>query len=89
MAVIPNRKDGKLFLEIDNGDLDKMEEVLKKWNFKDEQSFWRFSLSILIETEDKALWIKTNSIAAVFIYLLYACYTIILFSQNVLRLGYT
>ena len=60
MAVIPNRKDGKLFLEIDNGDLDKMEEVLTKWNFKDEQSFWRFSLSILIETEDKALWIKTN-----------------------------
>lgn len=60
MAVTPTRKNGKLILEIDNGDLEKMEEVLKRWNFKDEQAFWRFSISLLIETEDKEIWIKTN-----------------------------
>ena len=39
MAVISTRKDNKLTLEIDNveidnGDYTKMEEVLKRWNFK-------------------------------------------------------
>lgn len=60
MAVISTKKDNKLVLEIDNGDLTKMEEVLRKWNFKDEQSFLRFSVSILLETEGKSLWIKAN-----------------------------
>jgi hypothetical protein len=60
MAVISTKKDNRLVLEIDNGDLTKMQEVLKRWNFKDEQSFWRFSVSILLETEDKSLWIKSN-----------------------------
>lgn len=60
MAVISNEKDGKLILEIDNGDLTKMKDVLNKWNFKDIQSFWRFSVSILLKTEDNALWIKEN-----------------------------
>jgi hypothetical protein len=60
MAVIPTQTDNKLTLSIDNGDLTKMEEVLEKWGFKDIQSFWRFSVSILLETEDKALWIKAK-----------------------------
>lgn len=60
MSVISTRKDGKLILEIDNGDLIKMDDVLKLWNLKDEQAFWRFTVSLLIETEDKTLWIKSN-----------------------------
>lgn len=58
MAVTSTKKDDKLILEIDNGDLTKMKEVLDRWNFKDEQAFWRFSISLLLETEDKTLWIK-------------------------------
>jgi len=60
MAVKPTKKDNKLILEINNGDLTKMEEVLRRWNFKDEQAFWRFSVSTLLETEDKAIWIKSE-----------------------------
>ena len=61
MAVITIHKTSKeLTLKIDNGDLTKMEEVLKRWNFKDIQSFWRFSIRVLLETEDKGLWIKSN-----------------------------
>jgi hypothetical protein len=60
MAVIPIRKENKLILEIDNGDLTKMEEVLKRWNFKDEQAFLRFTVSLLLETENKALWMQEN-----------------------------
>lgn len=60
MAVISIRKDNKLTLEIDNGDYTKMEEVLKRWNFKDEQALWRFTISLLLETEDKSLWMKSE-----------------------------
>jgi len=60
MAVKSKREGGKLFLEIDNGDLTKMDEALQKWDLKDEQAFWRFSVSVLLEAEDKSLWIKSD-----------------------------
>jgi hypothetical protein len=59
MSVVTKyENDNKLFLEIDNGDLSNMQEVIKKWNFKDEQALWRFCLSLLLSTQDKTLWIK-------------------------------
>ena len=61
MAVnIKEEKSDILLLEITNGDRGKMEEILKIWNFKDIQSFWRFSLSILLLTENKGLWIQEH-----------------------------
>lgn len=60
MAVISTKEDNKLSLEITNGDLLKMEEILQEWNFKNEQCLLRFLISMLIETEDKELWIKSN-----------------------------
>ena len=60
MAVTPKKLENKLILEIDNGDLTKLEEVIRRWNFKDEQSLLRFSVSLLLETEDKELWMKSE-----------------------------
>lgn len=60
MSVQSENKGDKLILTLDNGDLTKMQEMLKRWNFKDEQSFLRFSVSLLLETEDKTLWMKSN-----------------------------
>lgn len=60
MAVIPKEIDNKLILEIDNGDSEKLSIALEKWNFKDIQSYWRFCLSVLIETENNGLWIESN-----------------------------
>lgn len=60
MSVQTKEAENKLILELDNGDKTKIEEALKKWNFKDMQSLLRFSVSVLLETEDKALWIKSN-----------------------------
>lgn len=60
MSVKATEKDNELLLKIDNGDLTKMKEVLERWKFKDEQAFLRFTVSLLIETEDKALWMKSN-----------------------------
>ena len=60
MAVIATKEDNKLKLELDKGDLTKFEEVIEKWNFKNEQAFLRFVVSLLLETEDKELWMKEN-----------------------------
>jgi hypothetical protein len=60
MSVTATKHSDKLILEIDNGDLTKMEEALRRWNFKDEQAFLRFTVSILLVTEEKKLWIQEN-----------------------------
>lgn len=59
--AIKSRHDGeKLILEIDNGDLEKLEQCMNIYSFKDHQSFLRFAMSIMIVTEDKSLWIKSD-----------------------------
>jgi len=62
MAVreIPTDEKEKLCLEIDNGELYSIKEVIKKWNFKDIQSFLRFSVSLLLKTERPVLYIDIN-----------------------------
>lgn len=64
MAVnIKKDQSDILLLEITNGDKTKMEDTLKRWNFKDIQSFWRFSISILLSAENKGIWIESNGSA--------------------------
>jgi hypothetical protein len=55
-------EDNKLHLVIDNGDVDKLDQALNKWSFKDYQSLIRFSVSILLLAEDKSISIKMNGI---------------------------
>jgi hypothetical protein len=49
-----------LSFEIDNGEKKALEQIKTLWNFKDEGSVLRFMMSVLLRTEDKKLWIKTN-----------------------------
>lgn len=59
--AIKHRKDGEnLILEIDNGDLEKLDQCMKMWSFKDYQSMMRFAMSVFLVTEDKSLWIKSD-----------------------------
>jgi hypothetical protein len=60
MAVKSKQEGEKLILEIDNGDLTKLDDALQKWNFKDYQSLLRFSVSMLILNEDRSFSIKRN-----------------------------
>lgn len=60
MAVKSKDENGKLILEIDNGDLEKLNQVMDKWSFKDHQALLRFSISILILSEDESISIKMN-----------------------------
>ena len=53
-------EDNKLHLIIDNGDVDKLDQALSKWSFKDYQSLMRFSVSILLLAEDKSISIKMS-----------------------------
>ena len=63
MSVMSTRtEDGKLELLIDNGDLLKIDEAILRWKFKDEQSFLRFVVSALLETEDTKIGIIDKGI---------------------------
>ncbi len=57
-----NPSNTLLTLEIDNGDLTKLESVMEKWSFKDYQSLFRFAISVLILTDDKSISIKMNGV---------------------------
>lgn len=47
----------KISLEIDNGDLQAITEVMKKYNFKDEEAMIRFILFVLIKSENNTVYI--------------------------------
>lgn len=60
VKIIENSDPSKIILEIDNGDKEKLEQALEKWNFKDHQSLLRFAVSVLLLTEDHTLWINKD-----------------------------
>jgi hypothetical protein len=60
MAIKDTKEGEILTLKIDNGDLKKFDEILKKWKFKDYQSFLRFAASLFILNEDHSISIKMN-----------------------------
>lgn len=60
MAIKGTLEGDRLRLDVDNGDLEKLNQVIEKWNFRDYQSLMRFAISIMIVTEDNTLGIKSN-----------------------------
>lgn len=53
--------EGKLILEFTNGDIQKFNEVMEKYNFKDAQAFIRFATSLLLVAQDKEIKIKKDN----------------------------
>ena len=45
-------------LELDNGDVEKYNEIIEKWRFKDAESLFRFAISILNSTKDNFIATK-------------------------------
>ncbi len=63
MAVRKTDNEKALTLELDNGDKERFNQVLKDWHFKDEESMVRFVLSILLDSDDKkTIAYKKNNI---------------------------
>ncbi|MDR2437252.1 MAG: hypothetical protein LBD17_04200 [Endomicrobium sp.] len=60
MTVKETKKDNKLVLELDNGDLEKLNNVISRWKFKDTQSFLRFAVSLMLKTNREVLYIDVN-----------------------------
>lgn len=52
------RKDDLMILEFTNGDIEKFDKVMKKYNFVDAQALIRFAVSILLVNEAKEVMIK-------------------------------
>jgi hypothetical protein len=62
MSVKVTKDDTEILeLSIDNGDKQKLEQVLNKWNFKDYESLLRFAASVLLSAEDNTISIKIKS----------------------------
>jgi hypothetical protein len=55
-------KDYKLLLELDGGDLSKLNQVIDKWQFKDYQSFIRFAVSVFLLSDGKSIVINNDGI---------------------------
>lgn len=60
MAVISTEKGDSLTLEIDNGEFTALKKCIEQWGFLDYPSFLRFAISIIGDTEDKSIWIKSK-----------------------------
>lgn len=50
-------------MKIYNGDWAALQEITKKWNFKDEESALRFALAVLTQAEDGTLQIGDSTIS--------------------------
>lgn len=62
MAVKSKSDKETLCLSIDHDDYSKFKIAMDKWNIKDIQSYWRFCLSFMLETENNRLWIEENNL---------------------------
>lgn len=68
MAVIKRIPEGfetgnnrKIILEIDNGDLEAIEEVMGQYRFVNEQALLRYALFSLIQSSDNKLYVKSDN----------------------------
>jgi len=55
---IKETSEGKISLDIDNGDLRTIKNTIEKWKFKDIESYLKFAISVLARTENKNIWIE-------------------------------
>lgn len=60
MITEKERKDGHMILDFTNGDIEKFDMVMKRYNFVDAQALIRFAVSLMLVTEDKVIQIKQN-----------------------------
>lgn len=63
MGVTSKDEQGKLTLEISNGELETLRKCVDKWGFIDYPSFLRFAISIIGDADDKTVWIKSKGVA--------------------------
>ena len=61
MTVKSEIKENELILTLGKGEKRVFEEMLKKWNFKDEQSLIRFMLGVLDNSIKTSLFIHSQN----------------------------
>jgi len=55
-----NPQKPRLVADIDNGDLQAINLLMEKYNFKDHESLVRFAFGALLESEDKTIYVKKD-----------------------------
>lgn len=61
MAISAEQKEGKLILTLDNGDLERLNAVVSRWNFIDYQGLIRFMCSIMTDTKENKLYMEGSN----------------------------
>lgn len=61
MAISAEQKEEKLILTIDNGDLERLNSVISRWNFIDYQGLIRFMCSIMTDTKENKLYMEGSN----------------------------
>lgn len=59
--ILLGNDEQALQLTINNGDLEKINQVMNDWDFRDYQSFIRFVVSIMLVTKNKSITIQTET----------------------------
>ena len=62
MAIKAEKKGDSLHLEINNGELNKLREILEKWEFSDYSSLLSFMISLVVLNESKSFKILLDGI---------------------------
>jgi predicted metalloprotease len=57
---ITQQQQGKISLEIDNGDLKALEEVIEKFDFKNEEAVLRYALYALLRSDIGGLLVEED-----------------------------
>ena len=53
------------FIGLNNGDRVALEQVMQKWNFRDEESFIRFAIALMVKAEGNRIWIQINGLQTI------------------------
>jgi len=61
MSVQSRIENNRIILEIDNGDKETIDSLMRKWNFSDHQSFLRFASSVLLDTNGTFIYLQGDS----------------------------
>ncbi len=57
VATVEQKSEDGILFDVNNGDLAAIQEIVKKLNFKDEESMFRFMIAVLSKSATRSLTI--------------------------------
>ena len=60
IGEVQKKMDGKdsIVINVDNGDLKALDDIEKKWNFKDKESLLKFAMAVMLKADNSIVKIS-------------------------------